>query len=231
MGYLIFIIVLLAFCGIGFGVSMYIEKKNKNKPTTNQQKSKVNYGKKIKDLIDFEFDFGDFGVVAKENIDFDDIPRLEEDNEKSVEYSLSKAKEWAEKVKQNKNYFVNYFLYMMLLDVNDRDSQFWENYRANVKEFSNEDCQRIFDETFTEDFNKSLDKHLKVGATKCIGDIIKDKFKFFNYEQFVKGITLRITITKKNHLCLSLSDKFNDVFCEAFEEFDENLDGLAYHNF
>ena len=29
MGYLIFIIALLAFCGIGFGVSMYIEKKKK----------------------------------------------------------------------------------------------------------------------------------------------------------------------------------------------------------
>ena len=88
MGYLIFIIALLAFCGIGFGVSMYIEKKNKNKPTTDQQKNKVNYGEKIKDLMDFDFDFGDFGVVAKENIDFDDIPRLEVDNEKSVEYFI-----------------------------------------------------------------------------------------------------------------------------------------------
>ena len=158
MEYLIFFVALLAFCGIGLGVSMYVEKKNKNKTTVKTQ-NKENYGEKIKDLMDFNFDFGDFGVVAKENIDFDNIPRLENDNKKSIDYSLEKAKGWSQKVEQNKNYFVNYFLYMMLLDVNDRDSQFWENYRANVKEFSNEECQRIFDEIFTEDFNKSLDNY------------------------------------------------------------------------
>lgn len=192
--------------------------------------AQIEYGNKIRGMIDFVFDFGDFGVVHSEDIDCEEIPRLNHnvDDQESIKYSINFAKEWAERVSQHKNYFVNYFMLAVLMDVYDVGIMFWEKYRKNQEKISDGACYAEFKKIINEETVDDLKKYLEVGTKNSIKEVY-DKLEFFDYEGFMRGITIKISFTEDGCLCVMLNDKYNCVM-DVYEQFNKNLQGLDYHN-
>ena len=203
---------------------------NSNKYRTSNGNAKIKYGNHVKDLIDFEFDFGDFGVVQREKVNCDNIPRLNNnvDDIESVNYSINIAKQWSERVAKNKIFFVNYFMYEVLQSVENLNIKFWEKYRLNKDDLTNEECYALFKKVNNESFNKDLEKYLDVKKQVSIKKVF-DKFDFFDYDSFVKGLTIEIAFSGDDCLCVMIKDKHESVM-DVFEVFDKDLNGLDYHN-
>lgn len=200
-----------------------------NKHRNGNGSIKIEYGNRVKDLINFNFDFGDFGIVQKENIDCDNIPRLNNNlDDKSINYSINIAKQWAERVSKNQTFFVNYFMYEVLQSVENLCVKFWENYRLNEDKISNEECYERFKKVNTKEFNQNLEKYLDIETQVSIKEVF-DKFDFFDYDGFVKGLTVKIAFSGDDCLCIMLKDKYECVM-DVFEVFDKKLQGLDYHN-
>lgn len=221
--------ILMLIC-LGQKIVEKIKARKSIKHNMKYADAKVEYGNKIKEMIDVTFDFGEFGVVKKENINFTELPRLSYDKEdtKSIEFSLNAIKQWAELVKNNKNYFFNYLMHIVLQGVYDIDIKFWENYRLKADKITNEECYAAFDKFNNEEFWNDLEKYLKVGTDLSIKEVF-DKFDFFDYDAFINGLTFEIAFTENNCLCLIIKDKFNSVM-DVFAMFDKKLKMLEYHN-
>ena len=111
------------------------------------------------------------------------------------------------------------------------DNQFWDNYLTN-EDYSDDECAEIFSEIATKEFEQSLTKYLDIDTELDIGDVIKENFKFFDYDKFLSSIKIEyLYLTIDNEMSIQLSDKHQSAFVGAYEIFDEDLNGKDWHNF
>ena len=185
------------------------------------------------------FDFGKLGIVGKNeelSIDFD-IADLNEKlktnltDEEAVQKTCEMLQCWQEKVLKYNNYFVNYFLYQLLMESSNNTNPFWLGYEVDKKD-DEEKYTDIFSEIVTDDFLKTLKPYLQVDTNLDMGEVFKQNFKFFDYDKFMHSIEIEyVCLTIDNELTIQLSDQNNSAFCSAYERFDENLNGKDWHNF
>jgi hypothetical protein len=225
---IVLLVVIVVKCVIDFFINHKFNKKV-NKSNVSKE-VKVMYGNKINELIDFNFDFGDFGIIEKDKLNCENVPRLTHDinDSKSIEYSVGILKDWSDRVKKYKNYIVNYFMYEVWFSVYNLDIMFWEKYRKNEDKMSNEECYEIFKSLNTKEFMQEMDKYLKIDTQSTIRDAY-DKLNFFDYDEFMRGLDIHIYIAGDDCLAITIKDKYNSVL-DVFEVFDKNLQGLDYHN-
>ncbi len=191
---------------------------------------RVAYGNKINSLIDFSFNFGEIGSVKSENIDCEFVPRLSNDvnDKESIKYSINTLKEWSEIIEKNKNYFVNYIMYQVLVSASEVDIKFWKDYRKNKEQISDEDSFKEFKNIVNQETFKDLDKYLEIGTQQSIKEVY-DKFDFFDYDGFMKGLTLGAFISADGLLGFTVKDKYCSVI-DVVVAFDKELNDVEYVN-
>lgn len=194
--------------------------------------------KEIRERIN-SFNFGKLGVANKDKINVNfTLDELNEElncsfnKQQAVDYFVSKLKVWQNRITEHSNYIVNYFLYNMIIFTEATDKGFWEGYIKDENKYNDEYCLSIFKETITPEFKNILKTYLEKDTTLYLGDLIKEKFIFFDFDKFMNAINFEyITISMNNELSIQFSDEKLSAFCGVCESFDENLNGLDYHNF
>lgn len=228
--YLLVCLIAIVLSIITFKIFHKIKDKKQIIKYRKKRELEVQYENHVKELINVEFDFGEFGIVKKDKIDFDFMPRLSNDinDEKSIKHSINAYKKWAERVSKNKNYLVNHFMYDIINNVIELDIKFWENYRKNDK-MTNEDCEKAFGKLDLNKIELEVKPYLEKETDLKINDIFDKYFKYFNYKEFVEGLDVGVSLSEENHLCVIIKDKLKCVI-DVFEEFNTNLKSIEYHN-
>lgn len=226
------VIAFLLFWAIKSAIDFIKNRKAKPRMKWLKENSdvRVAYGNKINNLIDFSFNFGEFGLVKSENIDCEFVPRLSNDvnDKESIKYSINTLKEWSEIIERNKNYFVNYIMCQVLVSASEVDIRFWKDYRKNKEQISDEDSLKEFKNIVNQETFKNLDKYLEIGTQQSIKEVY-DKFDFFDYDGFVNGLTLGVFIGAEGLLGLTVKDKYCSVI-DVVVVFDKALNDVEYVN-
>ena len=190
-------------------------------------------------------DLGEMGTVKGDKVFIDlDMDELRQNNENELsaeearQTAIKLVSEFQNKLATYSHNLKNYFLLNMLIYTCDAtDSEFWLYYRKCKDKYSDEQCQEIFDNVTENeiDLYDLVDKHSEKGLMSefevDIEKFIKDKFEFFDYEAFWQGIEFECVYFKKDTVSIQFSDNTCNLFCGAYEEFDEQLHPLDYHNF
>ena len=193
---------------------------------------------KIRENIN-SFNFGKLGVASKEKIsvhftlhEFNEELNCSFNEQQVVNYVVSKLKEWQERITEHSNYFANYFLYNMIIFTEATDSGFWRGYLKDENKCNDINALNIFKATMTPEFKENLKTYLEKDTTLYLGDLIKERFTFFDFDRFMKGINFEyMSLSLNNEFSVQFSDEKESAFCGVYEIFDKNLNGLDYHNF
>lgn len=193
---------------------------------------------KIRENIN-SFNFGKLGVANKEKIsvhftldEFNEELNSSFNEQQIIDYIVKNLKEWQERISKHSNYFVNYFLYYMVIFTEATDSGFWRGYLKDENECNEITALNVFKETMTPEFKTNLKIYLEKDTALYLGDLIKERFTFFDFDRFMNGINFEyISLSLNNEFSVQFSDEKESAFCGVYEIFDENLNGLDYHNF
>ena len=212
----------------------YLEKKKeilRKEEEVNKNKILEN---KIKEQIQ-DFDFGVLGKIKKEIIDIDNIiteAKKQNNNiSEQVKFAINKINEWKDIIEKHHQYIINYFMSMVLIETADTDNPFWDYYITDKNIYNNEKCLQIFREKYTEEFEKELNKYEVKENPKNIDEIFKNHFSFFDYDEYIKDVHIRYLTLNINTFSIQINDLYSTCLCEAYEEFDKDLNGLDWHNF
>ncbi len=217
-------------------------KEDKDNLGTEKQKNGIDneevLSQKIRKNIN-SFNFGKLGVASKEKIsvhftldEFNEELNTLFNEQQIVDYIVKNLKEWQERITENSNYFVNYFLYHMIIFTEATDRGFWRGYLKDESKCNDINALNIFKETMTPEFKENLKPYIEKDTTLYLGDLIKERFTFFDFDRFMKGINFEyISLSLNNEFSVQFSDEKESAFCGVYEIFDKNLNGLDYHNF
>lgn len=186
-----------------------------------------------------EFGIGELGVFKGENVELE-IVKTDLGEALSDEEACAKATEFL-KAKQaeiaaNGKSLCDYFLVMMLLEARESGNEFWQSYKSSGSRLSDEECVEIFD-SFTEndiDIDGILKKYDKYGLKTTdtnVYELISEKLGFFDVNKLLKNMVLECMHISLTEISMQLSDKYNEIFVGAYENFDDRLVPQDWHNF
>lgn len=208
--------------------------KNKNIDKIKKEKVQISelekiIRNKIKELPDL--DFAEWGKFDKNKIEFDGIidyvKTITDNFERQVELAFKLYNKRYMLVQNHVRYLINYFVSSGVGFF--EDVPFWKNYNTNPKIYTDEKCFEILkkDKLYGKDFNLYYEKD----TTKNIVEYLNKKIPFFDAEKYVKEIKIEYITFNEKSFSIQISDKYSDCLCGAYEEFDDNLEGLDWHNF
>ena len=192
-----------------------------------------------------KFSLGDLGYCQGDKIriyfDGEDIERLDLSNEKAIEKVKKFIFSIKEKINSNKSYLKNYFLTMALETYTENENPFWGKYMLNgykFKDYENISMTDFLSQKDIDKIEKALTQFDEYGITKKISfdaeKFFKDKFKWFDIDSYIKSIKIeRVSFNMINTetMTVQLSDAYDAVLCGAYDEFDEKLSPIDWHNF
>lgn len=185
---------------------------------------------KIKTLPNLNF--GVWGSFNVNKIDVEGVIKYAEkqnvDINKQLEFVMQTVNKWCELINQNIQYFINYFVSSGVTWFDDYP--FWKNYNTNPKQYTDEKCFEILKNISLCD-EKDFEPYLEINTTKNIVDYLKNKIPFFNIEKYINEIKVEFVTFNKDSFSIQVSDINSSCLCGAYEEFDEELKGLDFHNF
>ena len=194
---------------------------------------KTEIKKETSQILTTEISLGILGKFKPSQIDTALI--IEDLNYKKIEPSLqsqqakSIAKNWKELIENNSQYIINYFLSHDIisygLDENFDNWIFGEN-----NDFSEAEKDKLREQYQTE-INKQINVYLNKENPKDIKELYQKYFTHLNYDNFISTIKLEYLHMDSDSFSIQLSDKNFILFCSAYESFDNELNGLDWHNF
>lgn len=191
-----------------------------------------------------KFSLGELGVCSGAKIriyyDGEDIERQDLSRDEALKKVKDYILERQEAINNNVSYLKNYFLTMLIETYMENENPFWEKFMLagyNYADYEEIGLDDVLTEKEQEKIENALNKFDEVGITKKISfdaeKFIKTKFKWFDYDAFMKTIDIEnvsFDIVQKR-MSIQLSDKNNAAFCGAYDEFDENMSPCDWHNF
>ena len=208
----------------------------KNKEMDKIKKEKIQISKlektvriMIKELPDL--DFAEWGKFDKNKIQIDpliDYVKTITDNfERQVELVFKLFNKRYMLIQKHVRYLINYFVYSGIGYF--EDVHFWKNYNTNPKIYTDEKCFEILNKEKL--YGKDFNLYLKKDTTKSIVEYLNNKIPFFDAEKYVKEIKIEYIYFNEETFSIQISDKYLDCLCGAYEEFNDDLEGLDFHNF
>ncbi len=182
------------------------------------------------------FDLGELGTVKGENVDLHFETAIL--NEDAKEYARKTVELIQAKLVKYSHNLLNYFLLQALYEAYDACNEVWKHYRKCEDKYTDEQCLEIFDKIIENEFNleaeqKAYDqKGLTAKFDIDIVRFIKEKFEFFDVDKLIESLTVEdLNIDGSGAFSIQISDKTNEIFCGAYEEFETDLTPQEWNNF
>ena len=180
-----------------------------------------------------EINLGILGKFKSNQIDTALI--IEDLNHKKIEPNLqsqqakSIVKNWKELIENNSQYIINYFLSHDIINFGlDENFDNWIFGEDTDLDETEKDKLR---EQYQTEINEQINTYLNKENPKDIKELYQKYFKHLDYDKFISTIKLEYLHMDSDSFSIQLSDKNFILFCSAYESFDNELDGLDWHNF
>ena len=199
--------------------------------------------------------FGELGKIRGElvSLDFENFYKYEKRSKDAERrYVLEIVQQIQDEILTYSHKIINYFLYQALSEMYDTANDAWLGYRKlknqhkdiisdepskDEGEYTDEQCREIF-ECVMENFNPDAEFELYLEGGLASDELtdteqfIKEKLEFFDVDKLISGITLEnVCINERLEFSIQLSDETQEIFCGAYEQFNDELYPTDWHNF
>lgn len=230
-----------AWIGIfGFVFLWYIVAKIKQKKDFKIKNGESIDEKHIKTLVAKlkkqmnEISLGVFGNFNKNNIGIEDLVielnHRGVDKEEQFKIATQVIEKWKNLIESNSQYIVNLFMTYPITGI--ELDEYWDNWCFSEEEKKlNEEKLNILREQKEKQIQSELAKYSDKENPKDIAELYRKHFPYFNYNDFIKSITLEYLHLDLDEFSIQLSDKNMDLLCVAYLVFNHDLKDYDWHNF
>lgn len=171
------------------------------------------------------------------------LPKLKQTGgnaDKMAEVLTDYYNEQEELIKQNEKQINNYFFMRLFEEFVDADAPFWEVKKAILPEYRDKYSEEEYEELcmkYTEEIDEMATEYLKTpndGSMEKTDVLprLREMFPMFNFDGLIKTIKPECVTFHGRFISVQFSDSWGcELFCSAYEEFDEKLTPGDWHNF